>query len=30
MVLDSALPHLIGIDDDIPSTGIMLNHPKVS
>ena len=29
VVLDSALPHLIGIDDDILSTGIMLYHLKV-
>ncbi|XP_060590236.1 kinesin-like protein KIF16B [Ruditapes philippinarum] len=29
VVLDSALPHLIGIDDDILSTGIMLFHLKV-
>ena len=28
MVLDSELPHLIGIDDDILSTGIMLYHLK--
>ncbi|XP_052767507.1 kinesin-like protein KIF16B isoform X2 [Mya arenaria] len=28
VVLDSALPHLIGIDDDILSTGIMLFHLK--
>ena len=28
MVLDSELPHLIGIDDDILSTGIMLFHIK--
>ena len=26
VVLDSDLPHLIGIDDDILSTGIMLYH----
>ena len=30
VVLDSELPHLIGIDDDILSTGIMLYHLKVS
>ena len=30
VVLDSALPHLIGIDDDILSTGIMLFHLKVN
>ena len=30
MVLDSALPYLIGIDDDILSTGILLYHLKVS
>ena len=30
VVLDSDLPHLIGIDDDILSTGIMLFHIKVS
>ena len=30
VVLDSKLPHLIGIDDDILSTGIMLYHLKVS
>lgn len=29
LVLDSKLPHLIGIDDDILSTGIMLYHLKV-
>ena len=29
VVLDSDLPHLIGIDDDILSTGIMLYHLKV-
>lgn len=29
VVLDSQLPHLIGIDDDICSTGIMLYHIKV-
>ena len=29
VVLDSNLPHLIGIDDDILSTGIMLYHLKV-
>lgn len=29
VVLDSKLPHLIGIDDDILSTGIMLYHLKV-
>ena len=29
VVLDSELPHLIGIDDDILSTGIMLYHLKV-
>lgn len=28
VVLDSELPHLIGIDDDILSTGIMLYHLK--
>ncbi|XP_061173499.1 kinesin-like protein KIF16B [Saccostrea echinata] len=28
VVLDSKLPHLIGIDDDILSTGIMLYHLK--
>ncbi|XP_033734279.1 kinesin-like protein KIF16B isoform X1 [Pecten maximus] len=28
VVLDSTLPHLIGIDDDILSTGIMLYHLK--
>ena len=28
VVLDSQLPHLIGIDDDICSTGIMLYHIK--
>ncbi|KAK3093196.1 hypothetical protein FSP39_012500 [Pinctada imbricata] len=28
VVLDSNLPHLIGIDDDILSTGIMLYHLK--
>ena len=28
VVLDSQLPHLIGIDDDILSTGIMLYHLK--
>lgn len=28
LVLDSKLPHLIGIDDDILSTGIMLYHLK--
>ncbi|CAH1792419.1 unnamed protein product [Owenia fusiformis] len=28
VVLDSDLPHLIGIDDDILSTGIMLYHLK--
>ena len=26
VILDSMLPHLIGIDDDILSTGIMLYH----
>lgn len=30
VVLDSTLPHLIGIDDDILSTGIMLYHLKVN
>lgn len=30
MVLDSELPHLIGIDDDLLSTGIILYHLKVS
>ena len=30
VILDSELPHLIGIDDDILSTGIMLYHLKVS
>lgn len=29
MVLDSELPHLIGIDDDLLSTGIILYHLKV-
>lgn len=29
VILDSELPHLIGIDDDILSTGIMLYHLKV-
>ncbi|XP_064623778.1 kinesin-like protein KIF16B isoform X2 [Lineus longissimus] len=28
VILDSELPHLIGIDDDILSTGIMLYHLK--
>ncbi|KAL4238780.1 Kinesin-like protein kif16b [Mactra antiquata] len=28
VILDSALPHLIGIDDDILSTGIILFHLK--
>ncbi|XP_032070375.1 kinesin-like protein KIF16B isoform X2 [Thamnophis elegans] len=28
VVLDSALPHLIGIDDDLLSTGIILYHLK--
>ena len=28
VILDSMLPHLIGIDDDILSTGIMLYHLK--
>lgn len=30
VVLDSELPHLIGIDDDLLSTGIILYHLKVS
>lgn len=30
VVLDSELPHLIGIDDDLLSTGILLYHLKVS
>ncbi len=30
VVLDSELPHFIGIDDDILSTGIMLYHIKVN
>lgn len=30
MVLDSELPHLIGIDDDLLSTGIILYHLKVA
>lgn len=29
VVLDSELPHLIGIDDDLLSTGIILYHLKV-
>ena len=29
VVLDSELPHLIGIDDDLLSTGIVLYHLKV-
>ena len=29
VVLDSTLPHLIGIDDDLLSTGIKLFHLKV-
>jgi kinesin family protein 16B len=29
VVLDSEIPHLIGIDDDLLSTGIMLYHLKV-
>lgn len=29
VVLDSALPHLIGIDEDLLSTGIILYHLKV-
>ena len=29
VMLDSELPHLIGIDDDLLSTGIMLYHLKV-
>ena len=28
VVLDSELPHLIGIDDNLLSTGIMLYHLK--
>uniref|UniRef100_A0A8B9T099 Kinesin family member 16B n=1 Tax=Anas platyrhynchos TaxID=8839 RepID=A0A8B9T099_ANAPL len=30
VVLDSELPHLIGIDDDLLSTGIILYHLKVN
>uniref|UniRef100_A0A3Q2PIZ3 Kinesin family member 16B n=1 Tax=Fundulus heteroclitus TaxID=8078 RepID=A0A3Q2PIZ3_FUNHE len=30
VVLDSELPHLIGIDDDLLSTGIILYHLKVA
>ena len=30
VILDSTLPHLIGVDDDILSTGIMLYHLKVT
>lgn len=29
VILDSELPHLIGIDDDLLSTGIILYHLKV-
>lgn len=29
VVLDSLMPHLIGIDDDLLSTGITLYHLKV-
>ena len=30
VILDSTLPHLIAVDDDILSTGIMLYHLKVT
>lgn len=30
VILDSQMPHLIGIDDDLHSTGITLYHLKVS
>lgn len=30
VILDSELPHLIGIDDDLLSTGIILYHLKVT
>ena len=30
VVLDSDMPHLIGIDDDLLSTGVTLYHLKVS
>ena len=30
VVLDSQMPHLIGIDDDLLSTGITLYHLKVT
>ncbi len=29
VVLDSQMPHLIGIDDDLLSTGITLYHLRV-
>lgn len=30
VVLDSDMPHLIGIDDDLLSTGVILYHLKVT
>ena len=29
IVLDSDLPHLIGVDDDLLSTGLVMYHIKV-
>lgn len=29
VIVDSHLPHLVGIDDDILSTGVIIYHLKV-
>ena len=29
VIVDSQLPHLVGIDDDILSTGVIIYHIKV-